>query len=130
MKISFDNALGIHTKALTFRSSRAEVIATNLINADTPGFKARDIRFKDTLKSVSSPSVSLQRTNHRHLGSASGDMSSEQLYRVPLQASIDGNTVDAEIEESNYMRNALEFQASFTFLNGKLKGLSSAIKGD
>ena len=127
MNISFQNALGIHPEALMFRARRAEVIANNLINADTPGFKARDIRFSDALKHEPS---GLRRTDSRHFGEIMATASEDRLYRTPLQPSVDGNTVEAELEEANFMRNALEFQASFTILNGKLRGLASAIRGD
>ncbi len=129
MTISFANALGIHPSAMEFRAKRAEVIANNLVNADTPGYQARDMRFSDAMKSVASPSVTLRTTRNGHIGGKLASPSSDLLYRTPLQPSLDGNTVDPEIEETNYMRNALEFQASFTFLNGKFKGLSSAIRG-
>jgi len=128
--ISFDNALGIHTSALAFRSKRAEVLANNLINADTPDFKARDIRFSDTLDAILSRQVQLNRTNGRHLSTSLEPINDAKLYRMPLQPSADGNTVDPQLEESSYMRNALEFQASFTFLNGRFRGLSSAIRGE
>jgi len=129
LNISFDNALGIHGNALSFRSARAEVIANNLINADTPGFKARDIRFSDSLRDAQH-SVRVARTHDSHIGGSDTNGFGEKLYRVPLLPSLDGNTVDAQMEESNYMKNALEFQTSFTFLNGKFRGLSAAIKGE
>ena len=129
MTISFDKALGIHADALRFRTARAEIIANNLINADTPGFKARDIRFKDMLaRSVAGEP--LKTTNAGHIQRTTRSNSSQQLYRQPMQPSVDGNTVDAEIEQSSYMRNALEFQTSFTFLNGRFRGLMNAIRGD
>jgi flagellar basal-body rod protein FlgB len=129
VNISFDNALGIHTKALSFRAARAEVIANNIINADTPGYKARDIQFSDSLKAAQHP-VQVLKTHDRHIGVIDSSSGHQKLYRMPLLPSLDGNTVNAEMEESNYMRNALEFQTSFTFLNGKFKGLSAAIKGE
>ena len=129
MSISFDKALGIHTKALSFRAARAEVIANNLINADTPGFKARDIRFSDSFKNAQN-SVRVLKTHERHIGVSDANGGQQKYYRTPLLPSLDGNTVNAQMEESNYMRNALEFQTSFTFLNGRFKGLSAAIRGE
>jgi flagellar basal-body rod protein FlgB len=129
VNISFKNALGIHPDALMFRSRRAEVIANNLINSDTPGFKARDIRFSDVLKHQPF-GPGLQRTHSKHFGDFMATANEDRLYRTPLQPTVDGNTVEAELEEANYMRNALEFQASFTILNGKFRGLASAIRGD
>jgi flagellar basal-body rod protein FlgB len=127
--ISFDKALGIHADALRFRTARAESLANNLINADTPGFKARDIRFKDMLDR-SLASAPLKTTHAGHINRTTRSGSNQQLYRQPMQPSIDGNTVDAEFEESAYMRNAVEFQSSFTFLNGKFRGLLKAIRGE
>jgi flagellar basal-body rod protein FlgB len=129
VNISFDNALGVHAKALSFRASRAEVIANNLINADTPGYKARDIQFSESFQNAQN-SVRVHKTHDRHIGVNDANSGNQKLYRMPLLPSLDGNTVNAEMEESNYMRNALEFQTSFTFLNSKFKGLSAAIKGE
>lgn len=135
MSISFSNALGLHERALNVRSQRAEVIANNLANADTPGFKARDFDFKAALAQAGSNQMALQTTQGDHL-QASGQVagaamtSQELLYRTPMQPSLDGNTVDSQMELSAYMRNAMDFQASFQFLNSKFKGLSAAIKGE
>lgn len=134
MSISFSNALGIHERALNVRSQRAEVLANNLANADTPGFKARDLDFKAVLNAASAGQVQLQTTRDNHLQSdafaAGAPASPELLYRTPLQPSLDGNTVDSQMELSSYMRNAMDFQASFQFLNSKFRGLSAAIKGE
>lgn len=135
MSISFDRALGIHEKALGFRAQRAEVLANNIANADTPNFKARDLDFATILaeqagKSARGP-VGLSRTDSRHIaaeGLASADAG--LLYRNPLHASIDQNSVDLQIEQSNYAENSVNFQASFTLLNSKFKGLVSALRGE
>lgn len=129
MNISFANALGIHTSALEFRARRSEVLANNLVNADTPNYKARDIEFADVLANIDRPNVTLHTTRSGHMSGNLESLSSDMKYRTPLQPSLDGNTVDPEIEETNYMRNALEFQASVTFLSGKFRGLSNAIRG-
>ena len=120
MSISFDKALGIHEQALGFRAQRAEVLANNIANADTPNYKARDLDFASVLAA-----------HTRHIeaqGLSSGDES--LLYRTPMQPSIDQNTVDAQLEQSNYAENAVNFQASFTLLNSKFKGLMSALRGE
>jgi flagellar basal-body rod protein FlgB len=129
MNISFQNALGNHADALAFRSRRAEVIANNLINSNTPGYQARDIEFA-SVYSKAGMGVGLGATHRNHLSGHSSADDSNLLYRNQVQPSIDGNTVDAEIEESAYMRNALEYQASFTILNGRFRGLTSAIRGE
>lgn len=130
MSISFSNALGVHERALNVRSQRAEVLAGNLANADTPGYKARDFDFKAALNEASRNQMSLQTTQGAHLPGNGGAPAQELLYRTPTQPSLDGNTVDSQVELTAYMRNAMDFQASFQFLNSKFQGLSAAIKGE
>ena len=135
MSISFDSALGIHEQALSFRAQRAEVLANNIANADTPHYKARDLDFaavlaEQTGKSQRGP-VNLNRTDSRHIAAEGIGMGNAALnYRNPLHASIDQNSVDLQIEQSNYAENAVNFQASFTFLNNKFKGLIGALRGE
>ncbi|MFK3794361.1 MAG: flagellar basal body rod protein FlgB [Pseudomonas piscis] len=135
MSISFDKALGIHEQALGFRAKRAEVLANNISNADTPNYKARDLDFSAVLaeqsEKVNKGTFGLNLTNNRHIeaqGVSAGDESLQ--YRTPMQPSIDQNTVDAQLEQSNYAQNAVEFQASFTLLNSKFKGLVAALRGE
>lgn len=133
MAISFSNALGIHEQALNFRGKRAEVLANNLVNADTPNFKARDIDFQSVMKSQQSggsTSARLTATNSRHIAPSATAFSPELMYRNPLQPSLDGNTVEEQLEMSKFAQNTLDFQASFQFLNAKFKGLQNAIRGD
>lgn len=129
MTISFQNALGIHPQALEFRTRRAAVLAQNIVNADTPGYKARDMAFSSVLARTQGAGP-LRRTNSRHFAVHMQPVGDDKQYRVPLQPSIDNNTVDTDIEEAEFMRNALAFQASFTFLNGKFRGLRNAIRGE
>ncbi|MCY1177245.1 Flagellar basal body rod protein FlgB [compost metagenome] len=136
MSISFDKALGIHEQALGFRAQRAEVLANNIANADTPNYKARDMDFSSVLaaesqKQQSGGRFAMDRTNSRHIEAEGLAMADDTLqYRTPMQPSIDQNTVDAQIEQSNYTENAVGFQASFTLLNSKFKGLVSALRGE
>ena len=131
MPISFDSALGIHQQALALRSQRAEMLASNIANADTPGYKARDIDFKSAMESVESQTNgSLSRTNSKHIQISTAGSNAEALYRVPNQSSLDGNTVDGLVEKSAFADNALRYEASLTFLGGKFKGLMAAIKGE
>lgn len=148
MSISFDSALGIHAKALTIRSRRAELLASNLANADTPGFKAKDIDFKAALNaSINSSSMAtksystqspdqLDLTNKNHIQLSQQDNVSisndamQVMYRGPNQASLDGNTVDTQVEKAAFAENAMRYQASLTFLSGKFKGMLAAIKGE
>lgn len=133
MAISFENALGIHQHALEARVKRAEVLANNLANADTPGFKARDLDFQAMMQQAQDTmgGFAMSKTHEGHMdvsGGTGGD--SELLYRVPSQPSVDGNTVDTQAEQSRFMRNAMDYQASFQFLNSKFTGLTKALKGE
>ncbi len=131
MPISFDSALGIHQKALAFRSQRTEILASNIANADTPGYKARDIDFKSAMAGAESKSTnSLTQTNSKHIQINTAQNNAEVLYRVPNQSSLDGNTVDGLVEKSAFAENALRYQASLMFLGGKFKGMMAAIKGE
>lgn len=133
MAISFESALGVHETALRSRGQRASVLAANLANIDTPNYKARDYDFKQMLeaKTAQQSVFSTDLTNARHIEASSiTDIDSNLLYRTPQQPSIDGNTVEDQIEHAEYMKNALDFQSSFQFLNSKFQGLRSAIRGD
>lgn len=129
MPISFDSALGIHPQALALRSQRAEILASNIANADTPGYKARDIDFKAVLANADLQSGSaLRRTHPQHIQVASTGNSAELLYRTPDQSSLDGNTVDIHREKSAFAENALRYQASLHFLSSKFKGIMAVLK--
>ncbi|TVZ38533.1 flagellar basal-body rod protein FlgB [Alteromonadaceae bacterium 2753L.S.0a.02] len=134
MAITFEKALGIHESAMRLRAERAGVLASNLANADTPGFKAKDIDFKQALSQQlthSQGDIAMAVTRGNHMQLSEGMIGGSQtLYRVPNQPSIDGNTVEEQVEHAEFMKNNLEFQASFTFLNSKFKGLTKAIKGE
>jgi flagellar basal-body rod protein FlgB len=135
MSISFDKALGISEQALKFRAQRAEVLANNIANADTPNYKARDLDFAAVLEQQSSKtsngSFDLQRTDARHIDASGVSVADPSLmYRISTQPSLDQNTVDSQIEQSNYAQNSVDFQASFTLLNSKFKGLITALRGE
>jgi len=131
MPISFDKALGNLPGNLTLYGERSSLLASNLANADTPGFKARDIDFRKALAKAGGEQISLKTTQGAHLGGASSAVSdAAKLYRIPNQPSIDGNTVDSQVEQAEFTKNALHYQSTLTFLNGKFKGLRLAIKGE
>jgi flagellar basal-body rod protein FlgB len=131
--ISFHKALGVYESALRLRSQRAEILSGNLVNADTPNFKARDFNFHAALDRVMAgkETGSLNLTRQQHLP-APGEFSGvgQLQYRTPTQPSIDGNTVDEHLEHAEFMSNSLEFQTAFTMLNSRFKGLLTAIRGD
>lgn len=133
MGISFENALGIHEDALRFRGQRTAVLANNLANVDTPNYKARDMDFKTALAARLNPvgeSLEMSTTSNGH-HHAKGLLESDGnlMYRNPQQPSIDGNTVEEHVEHAAFMKNSLDYQASFTFLNSKFKGLMTALRG-
>ena len=128
MPINFDSAIGVHADALRVRSQRAELLASNMANADTPNYKAQDIDFKETLKNAmagSSPSQ-LNTTNNKHSNELMGPIQ----YRVATQDSLDGNSVDEEVEQAQFMQNAVQYQASLQFLGGKFSSMTRALKGE
>jgi flagellar basal-body rod protein FlgB len=131
MPITLDSALGIHDEALMLRSRRAELLASNIANADTPGYKARDIDFTAALADAQSRQAqSLTTTHANHIPLNSSVDSMQALYRVPNQSALDGNTVDSAIEKSAFAENALHYQASLAFLDSKFKGIIAALKGE
>lgn len=134
MAISIEKQFGVHQYALQLRAERAGVIANNIANADTPGYKARDIDFKSMLNErmgVPTDSVSLATSNSVHLSTGMQQDSINGLkYRNPLQPSIDGNTVDSQREKTEFVSNNMGFQAAFQFLNGRVKSMLQAIKGE
>jgi len=125
-----DNAFGIHAQALSFRSQRSSVLAANIANSDTPGFKARDYDFQDALKSyVKGGALSLSNTHRGHSESTYGSNYGGLLYRVPTKAASNGNTVESEVEQAAFADNAVRYQTSLQFLSGTISGLRLAIKG-
>lgn len=133
MSINFDSALGIHAQALQVRSQRAEMLAENLANANTPGFKARDINFQDALKmAASQQSVADMKATHvNHFQPKSAQSFSPAVqYRTTIQDSLDGNTVDEQIEQAQFMQNSIQYQASLDFLGGKFNEMIKALRGE
>jgi flagellar basal-body rod protein FlgB len=136
MPLDLNTYLGIEPDALKVYSQRAEVLAANLANADTPGYQARDIDFRAALAAAGSPGSALQAVTTNPAdgaagSSAAGGVSTEQFlkYRIPLAPALDGNTVDAQMEESQFAQNTVRFQATLTFLNNRFSELTTAITG-
>jgi flagellar basal-body rod protein FlgB len=133
MAIGFAQALGIHEQAMNLRSDRAALLANNLVNVDTPNFKARDLDFRSVLQNSmqnTTASGGLELTNSRHMRLDNDGEGEGLMYRTPLQPSLDGNTVDEQLELAEFTKNGIDFQASLTFLSSKFSGLSKAIKGE
>lgn len=132
MPFNFDSFLGVHEPALHLQSRRAEVLASNLANLDTPGYKARDIDFKAALQqqdSAGMPTNVLSTTNSKHIRPAEFAGGYELAYRNPYQPSLDGNTVEHQVELAAYSDNAMRYLATLRFISGKFNTLQTAIKG-
>lgn len=128
-----DEVLNFHQTALNLRAYRQQLLAGNIANADTPNFKARDIDFPGALQSALSArsgNSGLARTSPRHLGSGNENPGGAQvLYRTPHQPSMDGNTVDMDVERTQFADNAIHYEANLTFISSQLKFLLAAIQG-
>lgn len=139
MAINLDKLVGFHESALKIRTERMEVIAGNLANANTPGYKAKDIDFNKAMQSAmrdsagGAPSRSaggLVKTNDRHMSGNSSSVAAnfDMQYRVPTQPDTgDGNTVEVQAERNRFLDNGLRYQASLEFINGKVKGMKKAL---
>ena len=130
MAINLDKLMGFHHKAMQVRNDRMEIIAGNLANANTPGYKARDLDFQKVMQSAQyQQNHNLVRTHEKHL---KGSMQTPQNveFRIPTQPDTgDGNTVDVQMERNSFLDNGLRYQASLDFLGGKIKGMKKALSG-
>lgn len=128
------NLFGIHTQALDLWQRRADVLANNLANADTPGYLARDIDFRKALSAAGSGegSLPLRAPTPGQIGDGpknAGPGSAMLEYRVPTQPSMDGNTVDAQVEQADFAANTVHYQASLSFITAQIHMLRTAITG-
>jgi flagellar basal-body rod protein FlgB len=133
MAIDLDNSLQFHAQALNLRAMRQQLLASNIANADTPGYKARDIDFdkslQDALAGRAQP-AQLARTAAAHIASAPQPAASGAvLYRTVIQPALDGNTVDMDVERAQFAENAIHYEANLMFINTQLKSLLAAIQG-
>jgi len=130
---AMDATMSFQSRALDLQAERARVLASNIANADTPNYKARDFSFAQALAAATAGTGSalpLARTNPAHLGGANGGAGSPTLlYRTPLQASVDGNTVDLDVERANFAENSVKYEATLRFLNGHIRQKMTAING-
>lgn len=155
MPISFDQALAFHGQALSLRAQRQQVLAANIANADTPNYKAVDFDFNQALQSALGPqafgvggglplattsagtaiqpglaSAPVARTNVGHLpGANMAGLPTALKYRMPMQAALDANTVEMDVERGQFADNAVRYEASLRFLNGQIRTLQTAISG-
>lgn len=126
-----DQSFGSSPQILALREQRFKMIAGNLANSDTPGYKAVDLGFEKVFAQSAGGGMSIEATQSGHLGSTSSSASlNKPMYRVPLQPTIDGNTVDSSIEHAEFMKNAIRYQASLSFLDSRIQGLRQALRGE
>ena len=125
---AIDKVFGISPSVLALRAQRTEMISANLANADTPGYKAKDIDFQAALDRATGGYELLQ-TNKAHMG-VNGVAGEEGMYRVPAQPSLDGNTVETDREHAAFMENAIRYQASLDFLGARIKSTLQTLRGE
>lgn len=134
-------ALDFNAQALLLRSERSRVLASNIANADTPQYKARDFDFSAALSAATgvqmnaggsggSAAVAQARTAGGHMTTATGAGGGPtMLYRTPLQTSLDANTVDMDMERAAFADNTVRYEAGLRFINGQIRTLMTAING-
>ena len=126
-----DKIFGLAEQALGVTEQRATMLSGNIVNSNTPGYKAKDIDFDQVMKEVTGSAESLQVTNKNHISTTNVETGNLPFkYRIPMQTSLDGNTVDTEIELKNFMQNAMKYQVSLSFIQNKTDQIIKAMKGD
>lgn len=133
MKSLLDGQLRVHQSALNLQAHRQQLLASNIANADTPNYKARDIDFREALQGalggrIGPIAMSVTRGGHIS-GGANNPLEGYAKYRTELQSSVDGNTVNMDTERAAFAENAIHYEASITFINGLLQGMQRAITG-
>ncbi len=130
MSAPIDNLFGIHTQALDLWQRRSEVLAGNLANADTPGYQAREVDFRSALMHASGKSEGLPlSTPTAGQVDPSAQAADKLMWRNPTQPSMDGNTVDEQVEQANFAANGVHYQASLAFITAQIRMLRTAITG-
>lgn len=115
--------LGIHGTALALREQRLQLLASNLANADTPGFQAQDLDFQSALRAALSPA------GGEGVDALDAAAEGARYARPGVQPSLDGNTVDTQREQATFAQAALEYQASMRFVESKVRTMLTAITG-
>ncbi len=132
MPLSLDKTIDVHTRALHLQARRAELLGANLANADTPGYKARDIDFRAAMAAAADGAAGgpLKVTRAGHVQPEGFTPDGELLYRQPLQPSLDGNTVETQVEMAEFAENAVRYLATLRFLSGKFNTYLTAFRGE
>ena len=130
-----DDYLRVNEMAINLRERRAGVLASNIANADTPNYKARDVDFKSALQTAldgkNTTANALSKTDPAHLDANAGNTTPDGtpiLYRVPTQPAADGNTVDMDVERNQFADNSVRYEAGLTFISAQIKDMLSVIQ--
>ena len=126
---SIKKQLTFFGNALKIRNKRNDIIASNIANAATPNYKARDINFLDEFKKVTNTGE-IKVTHSNHIPTKNYNISGKAFYRDPVIASLDGNTVELSVEQMQFAENTMKYQTTLKFLNGKITKMISAIRGE
>ena len=126
---SIKKQLTFFGSALNIRNKRNDIIASNIANAATPNYKARDINFLDEFKKVTNTGE-IKTTHSNHIPTKNYNISGKAFYRDPVIASLDGNTVELAVEQMQFAENTMKYQTTLKFLNGKITKMLSAIRGE
>ena len=129
---NLDEVFGFHEGSLRLRIQRQQLLASNIANADTPNYKARELDFAKALQGQlmsTADAGSLTQTNPAHLGGAGASRPVQTQLRAASQNSQDGNTVDLDIERAAFAENALHYEAELTFANARIKSLLAVLQG-
>ncbi len=126
---SIKKQLTFFGSALNIRNKRNDIIASNIANAATPNYKARDINFLDEFKKVTNTGE-IKTTHSNHIPTKNYNISGKAFYRDPVIASLDGNTVELSVEQMQFAENTMKYQTTLKFLNGKITKMLSAIRGE
>ena len=129
-KLKFvEGHLKVHSESLARRSKRNEILSSNIANAATPNFKAKDLDFTEMLNNKMGFGE-VKTSNQRHFKMAFGPNEQGVKFRQNVTPSKDGNTVELHVEQMQFSENVMRYQSSLEFLNRKIAGLMSAIKGE
>ena len=126
---SIKKQLTFFGSALNIRNKRNDIIASNIANAATPNYKARDINFLDEFKKITNTGE-IKTTHSNHIPTKNYNISGKAFYRDPIIASLDGNTVELSVEQMQFAENTMKYQTTLKFLNGKITKMLSAIRGE
>ena len=126
---SIKQQLNVLSNALNVRNRKQEILASNIANAATPNYKARDVEFEVELARLLNEGP-LKTSDSKHIVLASKNLPGKVQYRQSVNPSVDGNTVELAVEQMEFAENAVRYQTTLDFINSKVRGLMSAIRGE